>query len=526
MARGTGFRSIARALAVLALLAPLFASGPALADPADIDAAARGVVRVVIIAQDGDSVVPISHGTGFAITPERVVTNAHVVAEAREDQTLSIGIVPSDGEDAVYSRLISVSPRNDLALLATTSPMALPPLTLSGATIPDSGPVTAVGYPVNVDRAQGLTLDDIFHAHPPVKSTGFLSGRRPTREFDSLLHTAPLARGNSGGPLLDDCGRVVGVNSFGAESGSADAEFFFAVSIRELLPFLRANDITPQVNGMPCRSLAELEAAENLRSEREMLAARARAEADQYALAQRREEARRQAAFEVMTERDNGLALAGLLAILALAGGGYAFLAERRGDRRQAVIALGGAAAVLVAGGIAWLSRPDFAEVEDRLEMRMAGEMGAGELAADGGEPARPRAAGDLICMMDPDRSRVTGAKTDDIPFTWAATGCVNGRTQYGHADGKWSRIFVPEDEAVVSVNRFDPQAREYRVERYLLAREGIAQVRAARGDYQAPACGAGEAAVRELAARQDAIMSLLPERPNERLVYRCEQAP
>src|SRR5690606_35628504 len=139
MARGTGFRSIARALAVLALLAPLFASGPALADPADIDAAARGVVRVVIIAQDGDSVVPISHGTGFAITPERVVTNAHVVAEAREDQTLSIGIVPSDGEDAVYSRLISVSPRNDLALLATTSPMALPPLTLSGATIPDSG---------------------------------------------------------------------------------------------------------------------------------------------------------------------------------------------------------------------------------------------------------------------------------------------------------------------------------------------------------------------------------------------------
>src|SRR5690606_32284972 len=244
-----GIGLVARLLAFLLLAA--LAPSAAHADPADIDAAARGVVRIVIVEINGEELIPISHGTGFAVGPERIVTNAHVVAEARADDSLAIGIVPSDGGNAVYGRLVSVSARNDLALIATTSPMNLPPLTISGNPLRDSGAVTAVGYPMNVDRAQGLSSSDIFRAQPPVQSSGFLSGQRPTREFDSLLHTAPIARGSSGGPLLDACGRVVGVNSFGTDSGSADAEFYFAVSTRELLPFLRANDITPQVNGSP-----------------------------------------------------------------------------------------------------------------------------------------------------------------------------------------------------------------------------------------------------------------------------------
>src|SRR3546814_11591106 len=49
--------------AILALAFP----GPANADPADIDAAARGVVRVVIIGTDGKEVYPVSHGSGFEI---------------------------------------------------------------------------------------------------------------------------------------------------------------------------------------------------------------------------------------------------------------------------------------------------------------------------------------------------------------------------------------------------------------------------------------------------------------------------
>ncbi len=512
------FAMLARtlALAALALLVP----SAALADPADIDAASRGVVRVVIVEISGDQVVPVSHGTGFAVGPETVVTNAHVVSEASGDDELAIGIVPSDGASAVYGRLIAISPRTDLALVRTTSPLRLPPLTIAANASRDSGSVTSVGYPMNVDRAQGLSISDIFRAQPPVKSTGSLAGRRPTRDFDSLLHTAPIARGSSGGPLLDDCGRVIGVNSFGAESSGAEAEFYFAVSARELLAFLRANSITPQVNGMPCRSLADLEAAERARAEREQMVAQARAAADEQALARRRDAERRKIEFALMAERENGMALALVLLIVALGAGGAAFVFHERGDRQKLKIAAA-AGGVAVAGALlAWALRPGYDEVEGRLEDVLRAETEA----PDSGK-IEPETSGALVCVLDPERSRVTGEAATDVPLEWTPEGCVNGRTQYGLADGRWTRVFVPDEEAVVSIARFDPDAREYRVERYLLDSETMERARAARAEIEAPACGSGEQAALDLGARQGAIVSLLPERPNERLVYRCSAA-
>ena len=47
-------------------------------------------------------------------------------------------------------------------------------------------------------------------------------------------------------------------------------------------------------------------------------------------------------------------------------------------------------------------------------------------------------------------------------------------------------------------------------------------RIRAARAEYEAPACGGGEEAARDFGARQNAILALLPDRPNERLVYSC----
>ena len=211
---------------ILALL--ILLGAPLRADPGDIDAAARGVVRVVIVGRDSEGVFPVSHGTGFAVAPGRIVTNAHVVQDAAKDEVLRVAIVPPESGGAVFGRIVAIDARRDLALIATDESLRLPPLALAGGTPQDSGEVAAVGYPMNVDRAQGLSIEDIFTAQPPVKSRGFLSGFRPSRQFDTVLHTAPIARGNSGGPLLDGCGRVLGVNSFGAESDGADSEFFFA----------------------------------------------------------------------------------------------------------------------------------------------------------------------------------------------------------------------------------------------------------------------------------------------------------
>jgi S1-C subfamily serine protease len=507
-----------RRLAALLACFALFSALPAHADPADIDAAARGVVRVIIVEKDGDQLVPVSHGTGFAVAPERIVTNSHVVQQAQQDPNLYIGIVPSDGGEAVYGRLVAVSPRNDLALVATTKAMHLPPLTISGNPNTEAGAVVAVGYPQNVDRAQGLNMADLFRAQPPVESSGSLAGRRPSRQFDTLLHTAPIARGNSGGPLLDSCGRVLGVNSFGAESEGADAGFYFAISTRELLPFLRANDITPQINDQPCRSLADLNAEERQRAEEQKVVAEAKARAGEEALAKRREEERRKIDFQILDERDNGMALALVLLLVALGGSGFAWLSYEDGaDKRMKI---GGAIALVavVGAGVAWFSRPSFAQGDERLQDLLRQEMSA----ADRGAMATAQPSGALVCTLVPQRSRVIGAANDTVPLEWKNDGCVNGRTQYGLEGGSWSRVFVPQNEANVSVNTFDPATGEYRMDRYLLDSDALAKVRTARGKFQAPACNAGKDAAQQLGSQQAAVMALLPPQPNERLVYHC----
>lgn len=514
---------------LLALLAALcaFAAVPAptQAEPADIAAAARGVVRVVIMATDGDQVYPISHGTGFAVTPTRIVTNAHVVRQAQMDDTLRIAVVPPDGDGASYARIVTVAASKDLALVEITDGLRLPPLTIAGNPASDGDEVAAVGFPMNVDRAQGLDIGDIFKPQQPVKSRGFISGSRPTRDFDTVLHTAPIARGNSGGPLLDSCGRVLGVNSFGAESDGADAEFYFAVSDRELLPFLRDNGISPAVNAMPCRSMAQLDAAERERMAAEQATARAqlaaRAEADRTA----RERAQLEAQLSVMSERENAMALAMVLLLIACGAGIAAYAARNRDDggKRMRIYGAVAAAATVTALAI-WFTRPGLDAIDRKVTEAMnargdAGESGAG---AENAAAAKNGGGQELVCTIEPGRSRIVSQPPEDMAFAWSESGCVNHRTQYGFADGKWSRLFVPNDEDSVSVNSYDPDSRTFRTDRYPLSQSAMAAARAARGKYTAPACGAASAASR-LGEMQSGVVSLLTSQPNERLVYSCK---
>ena len=511
-------RFFTRIAALLALLAPLLASVPAHAEPADIDAAARGVVRVVIVGERDGELFPISHGTGFAVTGDTVVTNAHVVRDALRDEGMQIGIVPTGGGEAVYGRIIAVLARNDLALIRITGDLRLPPLALAGGMPPDSGEVTSVGYPMNVDRAQGLDISDIFRSQPPVKSRGFISGARPSRQFDTILHTAPIARGNSGGPLLDLCGRVVGVNSFGADNDGGDAEFFFAVSNRELVPFLRANDVEPRINTSTCRSMADLDEAERERLEREQMAARADLAERAEERRTRRERALLEAEQGVIVEREDRVFLSFVLLLVAFGLGQWAMTlwrAEPR-DETRLRIAAGATAVVVLAALAAYLTRPGLDEIDRRVAAAMQDGQGAAEPGpAVGGEDYA------LLCRLIPERSRITSAKVEDIEFDWTPDGCVNTRTQYGFAGGSWSRVFVPNSEDAVSVNSFDPDRRIFRSERYLLPRSAMTEAREARGKYTAPECGSDNAAAR-LGELQGEVLGQLPQQANERLVYEC----
>ena len=378
---------------------------------------------------------------------------------------------------------------------------------------------------MNVDRAQGLSIEDIFTAQPPVKSRGFLSGFRPSRQFDTVLHTAPIARGNSGGPLLDACGRVLGVNSFGAESEGADGEFFFAVSARELVPFLRAHDVIPRINQTPCRSLADLDADERARLQAERQAAREAMAQRAAGLRTRQERARFEAEMRVLTERDDRLLASMVLLLIAAGLGWWAYDKRERVEAageplpRNSRIAAAGAGIALLGALFVQATRPGIEEIDRLAAAALVSGDGSLPMPESPRDTAAPRS---YICRLDQQRSRVTTSDTQDVPFRWTSTGCVNGRTQYGFSQGIWARALVPNDDQEVSVNSFDPARGEFRTERYLLSRSAMRQVRQARGAYKPPLCG-GNAAAATLGEQQRGVHDALPDQPNERLVYQCD---
>lgn len=506
-----------------ATLALPFPHAPAQADPADIAAASRSVVRVVLAARDGNKLAFVGHGSGFAIAPDKIITNAHVVEIARQEKSVIIGIIPSQGSKSYGGRVIAYSPGNDLALIQVQDGGRLPAMSFFSGPVADGANVTAIGYPGSVDRAQGLDLDDMIRPISPVKTSGTVSGGRNTKQFDTVLHTAPIASGNSGGPLIDNCGRIVGANSFGSLSDGNDAEFGFAVSSREILSFLRKADVDVRSTSNPCRSVAEISMAEQAREN----AARAKVEAAKKAEAAKRtaEAAKLQNSIsqEVIAERENRIALAALMLVLALAvaGGAGIFLIQNKRGPMWGMVGLG--ATLLLGAVIVFLSRPDFSEIEDRVAAAMKEKFG-GDPA--GNKPAAMASAGKYQCRINPDRSRITVSEVDELSLDWTTEGCVNGRTQYGRDGAKWSRIFVPNEEQTVTISNFDPDGLEFTTERYLMSFDAMTKARELRTQYGNKNCSATEPATQDILTditdMVRAIRTELPTQANERLVYEC----
>src|SRR3546814_5060394 len=65
------------------------------AEQQDIAAAARGVVRIVLVATNGSEAYFVGHGSGFAVAPDKIVTNAHVVELTRERSEEHTSELPS-----------------------------------------------------------------------------------------------------------------------------------------------------------------------------------------------------------------------------------------------------------------------------------------------------------------------------------------------------------------------------------------------------------------------------------------------
>jgi putative serine protease PepD len=149
-------------------------------------------------------------GSGFVVSADGyVVTNAHVI-DGASTVTAKIG----DGK-ALSAKVVGVDGSTDLALLKVSSPTALKPLTLADSSAVQVGDATfAIGNPYGLDRT--LTTGVVSALHRSIESPNGYA-------INGVLQTdAALNPGNSGGPLLDAQGHVVGVNSQIATSSSSD----------------------------------------------------------------------------------------------------------------------------------------------------------------------------------------------------------------------------------------------------------------------------------------------------------------
>ncbi|MDX2209139.1 MAG: serine protease [Sphingopyxis sp.] len=499
-------RFIALICALVGFAAPTLAAD-------DVGAAARGVVRVVTVAMVDGEVVGFGHGSGVAVSPTRIVTNAHVVDSAvRYPANVAVGVVPSEGQKSYAARLVAVDARRDLALIELTEGR-LPPATIYTGPVTAGLDVVALGYPGNVDLASARTAQDYIIPRAPVRSEGDVSALQAVQGVATLLHTANIARGNSGGPLVDGCGRVLGINSFLTRADEGDAGFAFAVSARELTAFLADSRQAYSGVGTPCISLAEAEARDRAAAEAEAKAASAANADREAASAQELKQQERAATEAALTARENRLALAGLALVLAAMAGGAGWVWRREGDGKAG--AGMGAGALLALGAVAlFVTRPSLVEATPE----------AGTPAETGPELVTAAPVGKRVCTLRPERSRITVSKADDVELALSATGCAAGAQFIPDADGGWTRATVASDAGAASIATLSADGATYRVERWLPDAATLAKLRELqRGG--AASCTSDPAALEQLGATQAAIRAALNEAPNERLVYGCTGA-
>jgi serine protease Do len=154
-------------------------------------ASERAAPSVVRIGRHG------GRGCGVVVAKDRVLTNAHNL----RDRTTVVAI--GDGR-AIQGELTAVDPDGDLAVLAVDT-LDLAPIRWGGA-VPATGDVvfTAARTPGGAMRITFGMVSGVERA---------FRGPRGRRVTGSLEHTAPLARGSSGSPLVDEDGRMVGLNT-------------------------------------------------------------------------------------------------------------------------------------------------------------------------------------------------------------------------------------------------------------------------------------------------------------------------
>jgi hypothetical protein len=219
-----------RLIIVLALSVWMSRIAPVVAiDSFDPNSIVRSVYRVVVTP---------NLGTGFAIAPTILATNFHVIANPDRTVPAASTIRVIQGTRGwQVARVIWSDQSIDLALLEVPELHAVP-LPIAVAPLERLQRVVAVGYPGSADRPFAGQADG-----GPTTTDGSIGRLISTPRREEIQHGAHVAAGNSGGPLIDVCGRVVGINTHvagtrvegvGAPTIIQTPGVYFAVSAKHL----------------------------------------------------------------------------------------------------------------------------------------------------------------------------------------------------------------------------------------------------------------------------------------------------
>jgi S1-C subfamily serine protease len=202
-------------------------------DPAAIyNRLSNGVVTVTSLFDGGGSGGILGgqagQGSGFVLDKDGfVATNAHVVTDGRGNRirkAKDVFVQFADGNQ-VPAKIVGFDPNADVGLIKVdTDGLDLVPLELGrSADVRVGQPVAAIGSPFGEE--QSLSVGIVSATDRTIEAlTDFQIG-------NAIQTDAAINRGNSGGPLLNASGEVIGINSQIRSSGGGNEGVGFAVSI-------------------------------------------------------------------------------------------------------------------------------------------------------------------------------------------------------------------------------------------------------------------------------------------------------
>ena len=187
-----------------------------------VDRVGPSVVTVVSIV-DG---VQAASGSGVILTSDgEIVTNEHVISGADEVRVRLAGET-----EPRLATVLAADPPNDLALLKIDGEGFAPAVIADPASVSVGDPVVAIGFALGLDGGATVTTGVVSALERTlITEDGALGG---------LVQTdAAISSGNSGGPLVNASGQVVGINTAVATSGAnrSASNVGFAISARDLI---------------------------------------------------------------------------------------------------------------------------------------------------------------------------------------------------------------------------------------------------------------------------------------------------